>query len=62
MPLQRAVERDALPDQPFAVIDQQPQIQLGPVQMRGRKGPKTLLQHDARDSERVDRIGLAALT
>jgi hypothetical protein len=44
------------------VIDQQPQIQLGPVQMRGREGLKTLLQRDARDSDRVDRIGLAALT
>jgi hypothetical protein len=30
--------------------------------MRGREGLKTLLQRDPRDSERVDRIGLAALT
>ena len=28
MPLQRVVERDALADQPLAVIDQQPQIEL----------------------------------
>ena len=62
MPLQRAVERDALTDEPFAVIDEQPQIQLGPVQVRGREGVKALLQRDPSDSERVDRIGLAALT
>ena len=61
MPLQRAVERDALTDQPFAVIDQQPQIELGPVQVRDREGLQALLQRDARDAERVDRIGLAAL-
>ena len=32
MPLQRVVERDALADQPLAVIDEQPQVELGPVQ------------------------------
>ena len=37
MPLQRAVERDALADEPFAVIDQQPQIELGPVQCAAGK-------------------------
>jgi hypothetical protein len=37
MPLQRAVERDALTDQPFAVIDQQPQVELGPIQVRDRE-------------------------
>jgi hypothetical protein len=30
MPLQRVVEPDALTDQPLAVIDQQPQVELGP--------------------------------
>src|SRR4051794_35391456 len=37
MPLQRAVQPDALTDQPFAVIDQQPQIELGPSQVRDRE-------------------------
>ena len=37
MPLQRVVERDALADQPLAVIDEQPQVELGPVQLRGRQ-------------------------
>ena len=32
MPLQRVVERNALADQALAVIDEQPQIELGPVQ------------------------------
>jgi hypothetical protein len=62
VPLQRAVERDALTNEAFAVIDEQPQIELGPIQMRGREGLKTLLQRNPGDTERVDRIGLAALT
>jgi hypothetical protein len=43
------------------VVDQQPQIELGPVQMRSRKGRKPFLQRGARDVERIDLIGLAAL-
>ena len=62
MPLQRAVEPDALTDQPFAVIDQQPQVELGPIQVRDRERLQALLQRGAGDGERVDRIGLAALT
>jgi hypothetical protein len=30
MPQQRAVELDAMADQPFSVVDEQPQVQLGP--------------------------------
>jgi hypothetical protein len=37
MPLQRAVELDAVADEAFAVVDQQPQVELGPVQVRGRE-------------------------
>ena len=62
MPLQRAVEPDALTNEPFAVIDQQPQIELGPIQVRGREGLQALLQRGAGDTERVDRIGLPALS
>jgi len=62
MPLQRAVEADALTNQPFTVIDQQPQIELGPVEVRCREGLQTLLQRDTGDGKRVARIGLAALT
>jgi hypothetical protein len=61
MPLQRAVERDALANESFAVIDQQPQIQLGPIQMRDREGLHAFLQRGAGDTQCVDRIGLAAL-
>jgi hypothetical protein len=32
-----------LANEPLAVIDQQPQIELGPVQMRDREGRKALL-------------------
>ena len=61
MPLQRVVERDALADQPLAVIDQQPQVELGPVQLRGRQRVQALAQRGAGDRERVDAVGLAAL-
>ena len=61
MPQQRAVELDAVADQPLAVIDQQPQIELGPVELRGRERVQALLQRGAGDVERVDRVGLAAL-
>jgi hypothetical protein len=40
MPLQRAVELDAMADKPFAVVNEQPQVELGPVQVRGRKHSK----------------------
>ena len=61
MPLQRVVERDALADQPLAVIDQQPQIELGPVQLRGRQRVQALAQRRPRDRDRVDAVGLPAL-
>src|SRR4051794_21115005 len=62
MPQQRVVELDAMTDQPFAVIDQQPQVEFRSVQVRGREGPKALLHHGAGDVERVQRIRLAPLT
>jgi hypothetical protein len=33
MPQQRAVELDAMADQAFAMVDEQPQVELGPVQV-----------------------------
>jgi hypothetical protein len=62
MPQQCAIEPDAVTDQPLTVIDEQPQIELGPVQVRGRERAQALLQRGAGDVERVDRIRLAALT
>jgi hypothetical protein len=50
-----------LANEPLAVIDQQPQIELGPGQMRDREGRKALLHRDARNAQRVDRIGLAVV-
>jgi hypothetical protein len=37
MPEQGAVELDAMANEAFAVVDEQPQIELGPVQVRGRE-------------------------
>src|SRR5215211_55920 len=62
MPEQRAVELDAVTDEAFAMVDQQPQVELGPIQVRGPERLKTLLQRDAGHVERVDRIGLAPPT
>ena len=62
MPLQRVVDRDALTDQALAVIDQQPEIELGPIQMRGRQRVQALAQRSAGDCERVDAVGLATST
>ena len=61
MPLQRVVERDALADQPLAVIDEQPQIELGTVQLRGRQRIQAFAQRRPGDRERVDAVGLPAL-
>ena len=42
MPLQRVVQSDPLADQTLAVINEQPQVQLGPVQPRGPAARPTL--------------------
>ena len=54
MPLQRVVDRHTRANEPFAVIDQQPQIELGPVQVRGRQRVETFSQGGPGDGERVD--------
>jgi hypothetical protein len=61
MPEQRAVELDAMADEALSVIDQQPQVELGAVQVRSREGLQTLLQRGAGNVERVDWVRLAAL-
>ena len=61
IPLQRAVERHARANQPLAVIDQQPQIELRPGQRGGRQRLNAGGQRGASDRDRVDAIGLAAL-
>jgi hypothetical protein len=62
MPQQRAVELDAMPDQALAVVNQEPQVELGPVQLRGREALQAFLQRGAGDVDRVDPVRLAALT
>jgi hypothetical protein len=61
VPLQCVVERDALTNQPLAVIDQQPQVELGSFQLRGRQLVEPLAQRRPRHSERVDAVRFAAL-
>ncbi len=62
MPLQRVVERHALADQSLAMIDEQPQVELGALQLRRRQRVQALAQRRSRDRHRVDAVGLAALT
>src|SRR3954466_13239134 len=61
LPQQRAVELDAVTNKAFAVVDEQAEVELGPVQMSGREGLQPLPQRGTGDVERVDRVGLAAL-
>lgn len=61
MPLQRVVEPDALTDEALAVIDEQPQVKLWPIQVRDGERVGPFAQRGARDVERVDVIRLAAL-
>ena len=60
MPLQRVVDRHSRANEPFAVIDQQPQIELGPAQVRRRQRVEAFAQRGPGDRERVDAVGLAA--
>jgi hypothetical protein len=56
MSQQRAVELDAVTDEPLAVVDEQPQVKLRTVQVHGREAVQAFLQRGASDVERVDRI------
>ena len=47
-------------DHALAMIDQQPQIELGPIQVGGRKRGEALAQRGPRDADRVDAVRLAA--
>jgi hypothetical protein len=62
MPQQRAVELDAVTNEAVAVVDEQAHVELGPVQVCGRQGRQALLQRGTGDIERIDGVGLAALT
>jgi hypothetical protein len=62
VPEQIVVERGAHPDEPFAVIDQQPDIQFDAGQLGHRQPLHALAQRRARDGERVDAVRLAAIT
>jgi hypothetical protein len=61
VPLQRVIQRDALADQPLAVIDQQPQVQLRALQLRGRQRIQALAQRRPGNRDGVDAVGLPAV-
>jgi len=42
------------------MIDEQPQIELATLQLRGRQGVQALAQRRPRDRDRVDAVGLPA--
>jgi hypothetical protein len=61
VPEQVIVEGGAHPNEPFAVIDQQPDLELDARQLGNRQPIKALPQRGTGDGERVDAIRLAAL-
>ena len=60
MPLQRVVDRHALTDQALAVIDEESQVELGPIEVCGGQRVQPFTQRRPGDRERVDAVGLAA--
>ena len=61
MPEQVVVERDAHPNEPFAVIDQQPDVELDAGQLGDRQPVQAFAQRRPGDGDRVDAVGLAAI-
>ena len=61
MPEQIVVERGAHPNQPFAVIDQQPDVELDAGQLGHRQPVNAFPERSAGDGHRVDAVGLAAV-
>ena len=61
VPLQRVVGRATLTDEPLAVIDQQPDVELRAVQRRRRQWLHPFGQRGPGNGQRVDAIRLAAL-
>jgi hypothetical protein len=61
LPAQIVDQRGALLDEPFAVIDEQPDIELGPSELRDRQRLNALADRRAGDRDRVDAIRLARL-
>jgi hypothetical protein len=55
-PLQRVIDRNALADQPLAVINEQPQVEFGTFQLRRRQGIQTFAQRDSRARRRESAI------
>jgi hypothetical protein len=62
MPLQRVVERNALADEALAMVNEQPQIEFGALQLRRRQRIQAFAQRRPRDRNRVDAVGLPAPT
>jgi len=56
VPEQVVVERGAHPNEPFAVIDEQPDVELDPSQLGARQPVDALPQRSACDGDRVDQV------
>ena len=61
MPEQVVVERCAHADQPLAMIDEQPDVELDAGQLGDRQPLDALAQGGAGDGDRVDAVRLAAI-
>jgi hypothetical protein len=61
VPEQVVIDGGPHPNQAFAVIDQQPEVELDPRQLRDREPIDALPERGAGDRDRVDAVGLAAI-
>jgi hypothetical protein len=61
VPEQVVVERDPHANEPFAVIDQQPDVELNSGQLGDRQAVQAFAQCGPADGDGVDAIGLAAI-
>jgi hypothetical protein len=61
VPEQIVVQRDAHANEPFAVIDQQPYVELDAGQFGDRQALQTFTQRGPRDGDGIDEFGLAAM-
>jgi hypothetical protein len=56
VPLQCVVERNALADEALAMVNKQPQVEFGALELRRRQGIQAFAQRRPRDRERVDAV------
>jgi hypothetical protein len=62
VPEQVVIDGGAHSDEPFAVVDEQPNLEFDARRLRDRQPLKALPERCAGDGDRVDAVGLATIT